>query len=1623
MPIMQLHLCIVNSIDVHDRTYALTIRDPQADWSLPHYLLGELLLVELVVYYFSRHYNTHALRYRRDLNELPLSLTDIFPSDKTFSETLSLLAEKGLGCLKATGDITDKSYWVILSGMQEYCDDARCAGVLRIISDDTGVYLLAEATEDAAMSAAICTGVNRLLGLLQQQPNIAPVHLEDGPFAGHGKAVKTFLEMFCRTARDFPDNTAVIGADLLLTYRQLDTLSSQIATVLPQHGVGPGARLAVLMNRSASLLPVLIGIMKAGAIFTPLDPLYPQERLRYILRKGNIAFIVQDASLKDLLPETQHIRVLDTAQLLNEAAVCTVVARETVQRLTDIVYEIYTSGSSGAPKGVAVMHGGLGNLLESVGHRLHLKAEDRMVALTSVCFDIAYMELFLPLTCGACVLLMERAIAKDPFLLAEKLHSSAATFMQATPATWQMLVDSGWRNETGITILSGGEAISQKLVSALCTLNGRENTVWNLYGPTETTIWSLASPLSANTEVTIGSPLANTFIYVAKENNEPALPGEEGVLYIGGSGVAKGYVNDDLLTEEVFVKDLFVPGGSPFYNTGDWVRLTENNGLIYLGRKDNQIKVRGFRIELEEIDKMAASEDVLASFCTVCSKTFDGENQLIAYYALRPDYLEKAARAQFSTQVEGWQGVYEDQYASPSDVRTTDDIDVNIWNDSFTGGKIPPEHIQEWLADITDIVRSGGARSVLEIGCGTGLVYFGISGFIDHYTGTDFSASSIKQIASLMTRKGAVFPDTRLFVCAAHETPIDDASFDTVIINSVIQYFPDEVYLDDVMRRSVKAIKGAGRVIVGDVRDNRLLAAFKSRMLLDRINPDMDLNEFQWNVSQEVLKDEQLSISPEYFYDLKRQYEEITAVEILLKRGEYINEMSLYRYNVILYIRSDRPVHDPVWYSFSELSCKDLDNFFLTDPVVAIRDVPNEKLLQDTFIKNACSNISSFTTGELRRKLTELSPPAILQHLIQAAAGKRYHVKKMVHPDPMKYNLVFEKDGVVCHTVNYFPLHSSPSRNNIPYMPAVYQAVEERIRQILHSRLPDYMVPLRFVPVQALPLTSNGKTDRKFLSGITSRNYLKSGIGITENFSVTETLLHEIWKQVLHLDHIGPNDNFFQLGGHSLTAMRAIAMIRKQTGKQIQVGDFFIYATIRTMATLLDSFTGDQTDISPVDNRGNTPLSYFQEAIWQRDKEEGTVKIYIPFRVTFKGKPDAQALEKAFNLLITRHSVLRSVIREEGASVYQELLPENTWRFSQPDNGSITDRLVLEEYIREYISQPFDPRKEHLIKAVLLEPSATENILVMVLHPLVGDGWSISILVNDLACYYNNLTAGASEIPTPLQYQYGDFAAWQQAYLSGERLAQKEGFWRNLLKDYAPNHLPYKEEPGQERVGKWYHFSFSAEQWREIEAFANKSLVTPFMLTLTAYSVLLAGYNNWKPICIGLPIANRMRQEQEQLIGYFANTLPLMLTLVPGESLQQNLARVKNTMLQIYQHQEIPLEMINNLVWRDKKSVSEQLFKVTFEFNNMPVIPYTLGLAGIDSELREIGQPLMDRELRFSITIIQGVCYVGIKYRMDLFEEATIRDIAAQYTTVLRLLMVNPELLAGSLPPVTFNVL
>ncbi|QJB31840.1 non-ribosomal peptide synthase/polyketide synthase [Chitinophaga oryzae] len=585
------------------------------------------------------------------------------------------------------------------------------------------------------------------------------------------------------------------------------------------------------------------------------------------------------------------------------------------------------------------------------------------------------------------------------------------------------------------------------------------------------------------------------------------------------------------------------------------------------------------------------------------------------------------------------------------------------------------------------------------------------------------------------------------------------------------------------------------------------------------------------------------------------------------------------------------------------------------------------------------------------------------------------------------------------------------SKRLIAYVVPVGEIDRAAVMDELKRRLPEYMVPAVLVPLSVMPLTGSGKINRKALPE-PGESFLAAAAYVAPA-NETEQVLAGIFQDILNISRVGVNDNFFALGGNSLLSMRLVAAIRKQLQLELPVKSVFTHATVALLAAHLGSrqhAAPALPAVEPVPRPERVPLSFSQERLWFIDQLEGSVQYHIPVVLRLKGRLDRSALAAALQSIINRHEILRTVIAQEDGIAWQRLLDRDQWQLTVTDDPVYhEDPLALSSLVQAQVQAPFDLAKDHMLRAHLVVLSATEHLLVAVIHHIASDGWSSAIIVNELAGLYRSFVRNEVNTLPPLPLQYADYAIWQRRYLTDTVLSLQLDYWKAQLQDAETLQLPtdFTRPAVQRNRGAVSWFRLDKQLTSGLRALAQQQEATLFMTLLAAFKVLLFRYSGQEDICVGSPVAGRTRQETEALVGFFINTLALRSTVDGRQSFTSLLQAVKETTLNAYQHQEIPFEKVVEAVVKARDLSRSPLFQVMFTLQNMPEST-SPELEGLQMEAAPLSYATTQYDLSFTLEDTPDGLRGSVEYCTDLYMSATIGRMVQHFEQLLRSLVAAP---------------
>lgn len=980
---------------------------------------------------------------------------------------------------------------------------------------------------------------------------------------------KIVADLVNETAVKYPTKTAIYFNDQELTYTYINKQSNQFANCLIKKGIQTEDIVAVLVDRSPEMIIALLGIIKSGAAYLPLDPQYPKARIQYMLEDSKAKLIIASGKYcADLKTETEKITIEELWPQLSEES--TTYPSVDISG-TNLAYLLYTSGTTGMPKGVQIEHHSLINYLLSFQQSPGMTSNDKLLAITTVSFDISATELYLPLISGASIRLADSETARDGRELLSIIEEEGISYLQATPATYQMMLSADWQSKLPIKALCGGEALSKDLAEKLLE---RTSELWNVYGPTETTIWSTTRKIDKPNEVTVGRPIANTQIYILDENHTILPVGSTGEICIAGDGLARGYLGRKELTAEKFIVNP-VDETKKIYKTGDLGYLREDGEIVCLGRKDAQVKIRGHRIELEEIEyhlnKQPGIKDAIVN-----PYNKDGDTGLLAY--IIPDERNNA----------GWKERWDVQYSLAIEKEKDlsleqQNIDIAIIHNNEIDTKA---HGIEWTQEGLKRIKALNASRILELGAGGGHLMFELAPSVNRYVASDYSEVAINKLNEKLALDPKKWRHVKAFAASADDfTSVKNEQFDLVLLHSVAQYFPNLEYLLKVIERSVEALNHGGCIFIGDLQTKRSINLYFAHDQLCHAQDKLSIKEYKKAVNYRLETEEELSVDPAFFYSLSQLFPSIKAVDVQIRGGEQPNEPTKSHYDAWIYVGDRAPelADNDLIKKWNEIgSLESLTNLLERhqEQTILIQNIVNRRVQREYAALQLTEQLDEYSTvADLKRHINKIDKFSISPrdlwtlgeklgfqtHLRWADDGSDGKIEAVFLPKKYHGRIPQCPSGIKAANTDNYLLTRTDVTNLIDIPLHQIQIWKNNLRE----SIPEYMVPSFFTAINRFPTTDNGKIDRKNLPLPAHKLDNNGDDRFIPPRNSTEEDIATIWLEYLKLDKISVNSNFFESGGHSLTAVRVMLAIEKKYGKKLPISVLFENSTIEKLAQLV----------------------------------------------------------------------------------------------------------------------------------------------------------------------------------------------------------------------------------------------------------------------------------------------------------------------------------------------------------------------------------------------------------------------------------------------------------------------
>ncbi|MGN7779447.1 amino acid adenylation domain-containing protein [Mycolicibacterium sp. 22603] len=1419
---------------------------------------------------------------------------------------------------------------------------------------------------------------------------------------------------------DDGDSTALVYGSASVTRTELDQRVSRLAGLLAAEDITGEDTVALAIPRSIDTVVALFAVLRAGAAYLPLELDYPDERLAVMLDDARPRIVLTTTAVREriasITPADCSRITVDDAETRN--ALDTLAPNWTGERPAPgrPAYVIYTSGSTGKPKGVVTPYRGLTNM--HFNHRDAIfapaiaKAGGRRLRIAhtvSFAFDMSWEEL-LWLVEGHEVHICDEVLRRDAAALVAYCRAHLIDVINVTPTYAQLLFEEGLLDDGEhhpVLVLLGGEAVPPSVWERL-----RDDPTtygYNLYGPTEYTINTLGGGTDDSAEPTVGQPIWNTDAHILDPWLRPVADGHPGELYIAGAGLARGYAHRFGLTAERFVANPYptaiAPVGTRMYRTGDLVRRGADGNIEFLGRTDEQVKIRGHRVELGDVESAIVSHPSAAQAAVIATADprVPGTQRLVAYLvpAAIPEDDRTAAE---SAHVGEWEQIYSDEYSTISTAVFVEDYAG--WDSSYDGAPIPFEQMSEWRATTVAAIAELSPARILEIGVGTGLLLGQLAPRVEEYWGTDLAAPVIEALNDELGAEPQLSDRIHLTVAPAHrlgEVPTE--YFDVVVINSVIQYFPSVRYLADVIESAARHLRPSGALFIGDVRNRLLLDTFHTAIALSRSASDSaDAEQIRRAADRGVELEKELLLDPEFFVALAHRLG-LTA-EIRLKTGEFHNELSRHRYDVIL--RADAPAapaHRSALHWPGDLETVKAALAEAGPDGLRVAAIPNGRLAGEI------AATERLAAGDVTGARTALRTPAGVDpaHLYALAGATGWTVRLTWHPgDPALMDAVFTTTGEPLGDLYSSSAVDRPLEElgNNPAGARERSAAIAALRRHLRDTLPDYMVPSAFVALDRIPLTDNGKLDVRALPDADAAAPVSTSRAAQ---NPVEELLAELFAEVLGVDQVGVEDNFFDIGGHSLLTIRLMSRVRSAMGAELTIRDVFDAPTVAQLATKLRLDAPTRPELTAATRPERLPLSAGQERLFVLEQLGETGAAYnYPLTFRLRGPLDTDAFTAALTDVVDRHEVLRTVFAAQDGTLHQVILPAGA---RVPVTVLDCDESAVGDLVDAAANHRFDLNTEIPVRATIMRVADDDHVIALILHHIAVDEWSDAPLLDDLATAYRARRSGQAPAWSPLPLQYADYALWQQDLLASVA-AEQTAFWTTTLAG-APDELALPtDRPRPARpsgAGGTLHMDLPASVVAGLRRMTAEHQVSTVMCFHAAVAALMHRLGAGEDIVVGTPVAGRTEAELNPLVGFFVNTVVLRVDVSGNPTFVELLDRVRDVDLAAFEHQDLPFDRVVEALNPPRAAGRNPLFQTFVGYHyrddataDVLDLPTEWLSPTVSAAMFDLGFTLIDNIARGQMTVLA-------EFATDLFDPDTVERITERLQTLLTQVVAEPH--------------
>ncbi|MEP7339286.1 MAG: amino acid adenylation domain-containing protein [Acidobacteriota bacterium] len=1439
------------------------------------------------------------------------------------------------------------------------------------------------------------------LPILSAQEEQAIRTQQNRPSPGSVTSALCLHELFEEQARRAPDAVALAYGDDELSYGELNRRADRLARHLRSLGVGPESLVGMLVERSLEMIVGVLGILKAGGAYVPLDPAHPAERLSLMIADAGINIVLTQSFLLELLPEKESLRTECLDEFWNEP--CEAHYTGPISRVTpdNAAYVIYTSGSTGRPKGVVVTHSNVTRLFDTTRRDFNFSRDDVWTLFHSYAFDFSVWELWGALIHGGCLVVVPYWVSRSPSDFYELLRRRQVTVLNQTPSAFRLLMaeDEMASDETKATplalrlIIFGGEALNIESLKPWVERHGTQHpTLVNMYGITETTVHVTYGPLSdgdfnhvnGESRSKIGVSLDDLETYVLDPWLQPVPAKVAGELYVGGEGLARGYLRRMELTAERFIPNPFASEpGERLYRTGDLARRLPNGEFEYLGRIDHQVKVRGFRIELGEIEAVLRQDPSVAHAVVLLRKDQPAESFLTAYVVPAPetDCAPPELRKFLKQRLPDYMVPSSFVLLPKLPLTPNGKLDRAALPAPSSGAQVQTvsgramNQVESLLAeiwrDVLGVKEIGASDNFFEMG-GDSIKAAVIVNRLQQrlqriiHVVTIFDAPTIEQLAAYLEDHYGQAVD---FWCGRQTAALESGEIATP---AAAEEADGGVIRDsDIveMRRIVEAQKW---------RRTPQRPKQKNRPALFVLSPPRSGSTL---LRVMLGGHSQLFAPPEL---------ELLCHDTLLQRREALSgKHSFWRQGTIRALMQLNRV--AMEKAEKEMESYENAGMSTREFYALLQDAIGDRWLVD-------KAISYGMDLETLRRAEEEFEGARYLHLARNPYAM-IHSYEEAHLDQIfpRFEHGFNRRAaaelvwLVSHqNLSEFLRHVPQERQRSVQFEQLVREPEKVMRDICQWLGLEYEREM---------LEPYKEKQRRMTDGVHAVGKMLGDVKFHEHSGIDAEVAGR-WRQTYREEFV--SEQTWQVAEQLGYDRRRWSP--KPGQEQEKVAQQIDEEPQRTLSPIVR-----------VERDSNSiPLSFAQERLWFLNQLEPESPFYnCPAAIRLTGQLDVSALEHALSEIVSRHEVLRTSFKVIDDRTVQTASPARPITLPMTDLSALPEEKRENEARRlasEEARRPFDLAAGPMLRVRLIRMGDSDHLVLFTMHHIVSDGWSMRVFVREVAALYQAFLGGDSSPLPELPVQYADYAVWQRGWLRDEVWNEHLEYWKTRLRGKLPvMYLPadFERPATPTNRGAVEAFTLSADLTQALKNLSQQENVTLFMTMLAGFKTLLCRQAGESDVVVGTDIANRSRAETEGLIGFFINLLVLRTDLSGDPTFREVIRRVRETALGAYRHQEMPFEKVVEELRPQRKLSSAPFFQVVFGMHNVP--RSSLELPGLKLSLLEDG----DWTARFDLTVAVREQAEGLivhwKYNTDLFQAATIRRLAAHYAALLASATAQPD--------------